>query len=328
VPEGFEIIGDANTKAIKVKAKQIGSFDAGRVTVKVVNYCGEGEAVAGSGTITVVDQTEAPAMPTLALPATGTFLNPSDQYTITCGDVGADEYIGWILPEPEHFDNLWTYLETLTEINEQNEGWLSKEALAGRGDLHLYWDQLGIFRTSKTETYRVYSTGIFNTADQTKTATWSVRCIKNSCDEAPQNVSLSRLATASPVGGIDTIRVSYRTFGPDTTVTWTTPTGTTKLESTNTMIVLKYETARTFDWSGLSCRVENSCGSATIYGSGTCRVINDQGSQGILQIKFQPQRPDSIFCGFAVFSYSSTGRLIPFTKKDIPFRAMIVAFNF
>jgi hypothetical protein len=109
----------------------------------------------------------------------------------------------------------------------------------------------------------------------------SVRCIKNSCDEAPTNVRFTRdLPAVGPKGGIDTIRVSYQTFGPDTIVTWTSGNDIEIIDSTKTYAVLKHKTAGTFSWNSLSCTIGNDYGTTTITGSGEYEVIDGIGSIG------------------------------------------------
>jgi uncharacterized protein (TIGR02145 family) len=510
-PAGFEISGNANTRSIQLKAKQQGTFPASGITVKAINACGAGEATAGSGTINVTAPLETPTPPTLTFPKIATYLEPGDPFTITCSDVGANEYIwtlpdgitpidenitlvggtyttttnlitvtvpegiyesntfkvkakntetsaentgsggriiakscegaprdgyiplfsgeiyaqdatitynlviardgpvtiqwtlpqglsivsgngtmqitfscdklgtyngsdirvkvkngcgettvnssgtftvisdkgskgtlegingtyttykypnglgtwmtqnskegspdmkqngdhaegergyyytateasqacpnGWALPTPTQFSALWTYLKTLTSINEQNEGWLSQETLAGYSNKPEYWDQYGGFRTTATGTsvvyYEVSNKRVYGTPSKAETIASSVRCIKSSCDEAPKYVRIvGNRPGVVPVNGRDTVWVSYQTLGPDTTVTWTSSNDIEIITPTKTYAVLRYKTTGTFSWSNLTCTIDNGCSTTTVTGSGEYTAIDGVGSSG------------------------------------------------
>ncbi|MDR1610924.1 MAG: hypothetical protein LBS08_05395, partial [Candidatus Symbiothrix sp.] len=520
-PDGFEIAGEANTRSIILKAKREDNFPASGITVKAVNVCGASEATTGTGTIIVTAQQETPAKPTLTLPATGTYLDPGDEFTITCGDVGANEYIWtlpdgitpvdenitlvestyttttnsitvkaeegtyeaytfkvkakntqasddakgsggrvvakscsgppseaylgsfrgqtylqdatfsiflviategpvdyqwtlpkglsivsgngtmqitiscdrpgiyngsdikvrvenkckpavdvsgsgtftvvgnkgvkgtvtgtsdtvyttykypnglgtwmtqnskegnpmytkyennatgvtheigergyyykygeldqgcpneWILPSSTHYNDLWAYLKTLSVVNEQNEKWLTQLAgvintTTGNGN---YWDGQTRFHSSDdgdSTAFRVSSNGTYDVPTVVKGHTMSVRCIKNSCDEAPANVRFMRhLPIVVAKDGIDTIKLSYRTFGTDTTVTWNIADDKVEIiDSTKTYAVLKYKAVGTFDWSNLTCTISNSCGPTIIEGNGECEVLSSASTAG------------------------------------------------
>ncbi|MDR1610796.1 MAG: hypothetical protein LBS08_04720 [Candidatus Symbiothrix sp.] len=514
-PDGFEISGDANTRSIKLKANRQGEFSASEITVKAVNACGASEATTGNGTITVTEPAETPAIPTLTFPTTGTNLEPGDEFTITCGDVGASAYIwilpagiapvdenitfdegdgtyttttnsitvtvpegiyyantfkvkakntgtsperigsggiivarkcsgppkdgyigpfsgrtylvgetfdiylaivtagpvdyqwtlpkglsivsgngtlritvscdktgtyngsdikvrvanrcepavevsgsgpftvvsnkgvegttdsgantyttykypnglgtwmtqnskeevptwynypdkpigergyyysyedalsngcpeGWEVPTTAQFDALFSYLGSKTAIDEQNEPWLTLDAKAGyrrKNDTYGEWDTHLVMKMDDvTMVAKVSLSNYTMPSGATASTGCSVRCIKNSCDEAPKNATFTKaLSVVAAVGGIDTIYISYRTFGPDTIVTWNMAGDAAEIvDSTKTYAVLKYNKAGTFDWSNLTCSVDNVvCGETPIVGFGECKVLDSFGS--------------------------------------------------
>ena len=188
---------------------------------------------------------------------------------------------GWVLPTPAQFDALWAYFRTLPVINEHNEDWLAQEVFAGLGS-GTYWNQVLFLLTSElgNRDYRTTPAGSFTTATNIiNTHGKSVRCIKNSCDDAPQVNFSYRFIPVAPINGIDTIKISYSPIGL-TTATWNMQAGAEILSSTDTTVVLKYTTPGMFDWSSLSCTVSNACGSTTLKGSGSFTVLNDAGSPG------------------------------------------------
>jgi hypothetical protein len=94
LPDNLEEEGLTSEQTITVRVKGPGTIDLSKLSVRAVNACGRGPAFIASGTLTVEDRV--PAVPTFTVSRTTT--DPNDFVTLTCGDVGASEYV-WTFPE-------------------------------------------------------------------------------------------------------------------------------------------------------------------------------------------------------------------------------------
>jgi hypothetical protein len=92
LPAGLEIEGEATGRSVKIRVKEVNSYDATGITVKAKNDCGSSDPVAGSGTFNVVIPTKAPGVPVISGNTTASTLDIGDTYKLKCTDVGATSY--------------------------------------------------------------------------------------------------------------------------------------------------------------------------------------------------------------------------------------------
>jgi hypothetical protein len=204
VPEdGFEIVGDATGRSVKIRAKATGETSASGITVKAVNDCGASDASVGEGTINVAGCTEAPAVPTLTVPRIQASLGGT--FTLTCGDVGADYYT-WTLPEglaggtdaTNTTDNNWKTTANSIIVAASMEG----------------------FHTA--ELFSVTATNGCGTSEQGIGITGVITV--EECEELPSDPYIAVLKVVRTIGATFTVSIVATSNG-NTTYEWSVPQG-------------------------------------------------------------------------------------------------------
>ena len=247
VPEAFEIVGNVNTKTITVRALQTGDFNAAGISVKAVNYCGKGDTVRGSGTIMVKDPVSPPAMPTLVL-ASGLDLNPGDSVTISCGDVGADEYI-WTLPAGI------TAISATTTVNRITV------AVA-----------VGVYESN---TFKVKAKNI---AGESALRTGSGgRIVAKTCSSPPDGNIRPFTSQSYTLGSHISFQLMVNIEGT-TRYQWEAPEGLTMINDTARTLTVRCDKLGTYNAGDVKVRITNNCDQVTVSGTGSFKVVDVAGT--------------------------------------------------
>jgi hypothetical protein len=305
LPQGLSIVSGDNTSVVTISCDRTGTYNGSDIKVTITNDCGS-TTVSSSGIFTVISHAEGSAGTLEGANATyttykypyglGTWMTQNSKegnpvrktfpnkkegergYYYTASEAADGCSDGWTLPSPAQFTALWSYLKALTSVDEQNTGWLREDVFAGTGNTGNYWDeQLNLHTTASPLIFYVTKRGTYSST--TATNSYSVRCIKEQCDDVPAALSqeFSYLPTVVVPNGIDTVWIIYPSV-PNVTVNWEMTAGATITQATDNMVILKYDTEGTFDWNNLSCTLTNSCGATTIRGTGECLILSSLGS--------------------------------------------------